>query len=166
MDQRDKGRFAQALIAMGEMYDKDVSQALAAMYFDDLALHSVDQVLEAMTAHRKDPGRGRFFPKVADLVAKLQPSQADAALLAWTEVPALLRNSRAARSSNPLTEAVVRDLGGWIALGQKSAADLVWVEKEFARRYETYAEHGVDVAEKVPQLAGDRRGLQLISGAS
>lgn len=164
MDQRDKGRFAQALVAMGEMYDKDVSQALAAMYFDDLTPYSVDQVLEAMTAHRKDGNRGRFFPKVADLIAKLQPSQAEAALLAWTEVPVLLRNSRAARSSNPITERVVQDLGGWMALGMKTATELVWIEKEFARRYETYAEHGVDAAEKVQHIEGPRGGLKLIGG--
>jgi hypothetical protein len=160
MEQRDKGRFAQALVAMGEMFDKDVSQALAVMYFDDLAPYSIDQVLGAMTAHRKDAARGRWFPKVADLVAKLQPTQGEAALLAWTEVPLQLRNSRAACSSNPITERVIQDLGGWPALGLKTTSELVWVEKEFARRYQTYAEHGTEVQ----ALPGPRNGLRLIGG--
>lgn len=164
MTEADKPAFFTLLAMTAEAYDVPaMSKARLVMMFDDLSEYRVDEIAAALKAHRKTC---KWFPKVSEIIERIRPDNAQAAMLAWSTMLPLLRNSRAARSSDPLTEAVVRDLGGWIALGQKSAAELVWVEKEFARRYETYAEHGVDAAEKVPQIAGDRRGLQLISGAS
>ena len=124
MKSQDAVNFAQALIAVGEMYDKPVSNSLARLYFDDLSQHSIESVLAALAAHRKDPDRGRFFPKVADLMSKMAPDSGQAAMLAWTEVPILLRNSRAAKSSDQITERVVQDLGGWVSLGQQSSDQL------------------------------------------
>ena len=43
-----------------------------AMYFRALAAHDLADVAVALDAHVKDPQRGRFFPKPADVVAQLQ----------------------------------------------------------------------------------------------
>ena len=72
MKSTDAVRFAEALIAVGEMYDKPVSNSLARLYFDDLADYDIEHVLSAMSAHRKDADRGRFFPKVADLIHQMK----------------------------------------------------------------------------------------------
>lgn len=161
MEQRDKPRFAEALAGMGEMYDKTVTTSLASMYFADLAEHSIDAVLGAMAAHRKDPDRGRFFPRVADVIHQINAARlnaSEAAMLAWVEVPKLLQNSRAAKAADPITERVVSDLGGWVALGRKSPSELVWIAKEFAERYAIYADRGMDVQ----ALTHERTGLRLI----
>ena len=163
MTESDKAKFF-ALIAMtAEAYDTPVlSKARLLMMFEDLAEFSLDQIATALREHRR---ACKWFPKVSEIIERIRPDTGESAVLAWSEVPRLLRNSRAARSEDPITEQVVRDLGGWIALGQKTAAELVWVEKEFVNRYAILADHGVDAAERVPQLAHQRRGLQLIGGA-
>ncbi len=73
MQEFDKKRFAEALIAMGESYDREISQAFARMYFDDLKDYPINRVLEAFSEHRRDRDRGRFFPKVSDIIDKLEP---------------------------------------------------------------------------------------------
>jgi hypothetical protein len=164
MTELDKAKFYALIAVTAEAFDTPVlSKARLALMFEDLAEFSLDQIADALRQHRRSC---KWFPKVSEIIERIRPDTAASAVLAWAEVPRLLRNSRAAQSSNPITEQVVRDLGGWIALGMKSAAELVWVEKEFVGRYEIHAEHGVDAAEKVPQLTGERRGLQLIGGGA
>ena len=48
-----------------------------AMYFRALGAASLDDVRAALDAHVKDPQRGRWFPKPADLVAQLDGLAAD-----------------------------------------------------------------------------------------
>ena len=72
MQKSESPRLAMLLTAMGEMYGKEISPALAEMYFSDLSEFSIEAIEAAMTAHRKDSDRGRFFPKVADLIDKLE----------------------------------------------------------------------------------------------
>lgn len=162
MRAEDRKRFAEIMTFMGEVYDKTFTAERLRAWFDLLQDHAIEDIELAARDHMR---ASRFMPTPAELIDRMQPNTEQTAALAWVEVPRLLRNSRAARSEDPITERVVRDLGGWIALGQKTAAELVWVEKEFVNRYGIYAEHGVDAAEKVPQLAHQRGGLQLIGGS-
>lgn len=48
-----------------------------ALYFRALAEHPLAAVRAALDAHVKDPQRGRWFPKPADLIAQLQGLAAD-----------------------------------------------------------------------------------------
>lgn len=157
MEPTDKPKFAQALIGMGEVYDRTISPAAAGIYFDDLKDYPLADVLAAFSAHRKDPDRGRFFPKVADLIAKLDVTDEQAALVAWADLLPLLLDSRNAQSPDPITERVVQDLGGWTRIGHTPTDKLVWIEKEFVKRYAVYAQHG-----DKPLLLGPRKGLKLV----
>lgn len=145
METSDKRIFAENLIGMGEVYDRKISPAAAAIYFDDLKDYPLADVLAAFSAHRKDSDRGRFFPKVADLLDKLQATTEQTAMLAWSEMLPLLKDSQRAISADPVTERVIQDLGGWTRVAHTDTDKLVWVEKEFVRRYQMYSEHGVDV---------------------
>jgi hypothetical protein len=158
MDAKDRLQFAESLIAMGELYDRDVSTSLAEMYFADLAEFPLSDVLVAFRAHKKDPERGRFFPKVADLMDKLRVSHEEAALVAWADVRLQLRNCQQARTDDPITQRAIDDLGGWYTLGRKTVDQLTWTEKEFVKRYAMYSERGTDLK----QLSGPRNGLRLV----
>lgn len=48
-----------------------------AMFFRALAAHPLEAVQAALDAHVKDPQRGRWFPKPADLIAQLQGLASD-----------------------------------------------------------------------------------------
>lgn len=145
MDANDKRIFADALIAMAEVYGKEITASLAMLYFDDLSEYPLAQVLSAFSAHRKDRDRGRWFPKVADLIDKLEGAADERGMVAWAALLPMLQDSARARSDDPITERVVKDLGGWLRLGHTSVDKLVWVEKEFVRRYQMYSEHGANL---------------------
>lgn len=159
MRTEDKQRFANLMTFMGEVYDKPIAKERMAAWFELLRDYDIDSVERAAQTHMRE---SKFMATPAELIERMKPSTEQAAMLAWVEVPTLLRNSRAAKSADPVTERVIQDLGGWVWLGQKTAQELVWIAKEFASRYEMYAQHGTDVA----AISGPRTGLRLSGGVA
>lgn len=160
-----KQAVARELVACGSIYNRPASKDLVEIYAACLADRSAEEVTAAFRNHLRDAERGQYFPKPADLIHQLnamKPSLEQAAMLAWAEVPVLLRNSRAAKSADPVTERVIQDLGGWVWLGQKTAQELVWIAKEFAQRYEMYAQYGTELE----AISGPRTGLRLAGGVA
>ena len=72
-----KQRFSQLMDELGLIYDREVSVSLKKLYWEDLPARSFAQIEAAFHAHRRDPERGRFFPKPADLIAKMQILRTD-----------------------------------------------------------------------------------------
>lgn len=66
---------AQLLIDAAMFYGKDIAQSVMNRYLDLLADVPADVIDVAIRAHQNDPDRGRFFPLVADIRAKI-PGQA------------------------------------------------------------------------------------------
>ena len=67
----DKQRFSDLLDDLGLIYDKDVSVNLKRLYWEDLGSYPITAIEVACQAHRRDRDRGRFFPKPADLLARI-----------------------------------------------------------------------------------------------
>jgi hypothetical protein len=67
----DRKDFSDLLDRLGEMYDKSVSVALKRAYWEALEPVDIEALRQAVRAHQRDIDRGRFFPKPADLLAKL-----------------------------------------------------------------------------------------------
>lgn len=142
MDNVDKTRFVQAFMAMAEIYNRELTSSLMTMYFEDLMDFSIDAVLEALRGHRRDPERGQFFPKPADLIDKLEGSSKEQALEAWPEVLRLASNSRCAVAADPISQQVVLDMGGWRRFGMVDAKELSWMQREFLERYSSTLRRG------------------------
>lgn len=72
----DKNRFFELLdltydiIGVGE--GKFISGPAKAMFFDDLAQYPIDMIEKSLTAHRRDPQRGKFTPKPADIIHQIE----------------------------------------------------------------------------------------------
>lgn len=71
MSKPDKQRFSEAMDDLGVIYDKDISVAMKRIYWDDLGQFPIDALEAAIKAHRRDSDRGRFFPRPADILARL-----------------------------------------------------------------------------------------------
>ena len=71
MSKPDKQRFSDLLDDLGLIYDKDVSVNLKRLYWEDLGGFPIAAIEAACQAHRRDRDRGRFFPKPADLLARI-----------------------------------------------------------------------------------------------
>lgn len=72
MIQSDFDQFANALDATMSYYDKPISADMTSLFFDDLADYPLEAVLAGLKLHRRNPERGQFTPKVADVVREVQ----------------------------------------------------------------------------------------------
>ena len=73
-----------------ELYGKSVSSDAKELAFKLLVRYSLTQVKQALQAHMLDPDGGRFMPKPADVVSKIQaitPNGFPGAQEAWAKFP-------------------------------------------------------------------------------
>lgn len=131
----DKLRFAKAMMMCATATDYVLSDEKISVYWNFLKDFPDDDI---ETAFLHSARTLKWFPKVSEVIELMTPkveTPEQEAIREWDRVVLALRNSGNAKSSNLLTERVVFDLGGWVPLGRKSFDNLVWVQKEFVRRY-------------------------------
>jgi len=124
----DKARFSQLMDDLALLYDKDVSVGLKRLYWDDLGHLPINVIEMAMQAHRRDPERGRFFPKPADLIDKLQilcPDGRPDADEAWAQALAVFDETASVCTTDEILEAVASASPVW-ELGDKIGARMAF----------------------------------------
>lgn len=94
MNQQDAQAFFELLDLTYDMIGvgagKIISPAAKAMFFQDLERYPLDLIAGSLAAHRQDPERGKFTPKVADIVHQIERRRKVAWLSAdeaWAQVP-------------------------------------------------------------------------------
>lgn len=70
MSAESKAIFSQLMDDLGVIYDKPISVQLKRLYWEDLEHLQIEVIESAIKKHRRDPERGRFFPKPADILEK------------------------------------------------------------------------------------------------
>lgn len=148
MKNEDKRAFFDLMMAAGEVYGREVTKPMAAIYFSALANASIEQVQEAMMAHMQNPDSGQFFPKPADLIKQMTGTtkQQDAAIedraaIAWACIERDIRRVGSYGSlklDDKQALATVKAMGGWQSICQTETSKMEWKRKEFIRMYETF----------------------------
>jgi hypothetical protein len=72
MKARDKQAFAQTLTAIADLYGKDISDAGLGIWWSALEHYSLAQIQQALSNHARDPDRGAWMPKPADVVRQIE----------------------------------------------------------------------------------------------
>lgn len=151
------GVFRDLLTDVMAYYGKDVSNFTMDVWWGALQQFDYEQVERAMQRHAVDPERGRFAPKVADVVALLQGTQTDRSAVAWGKTLEAMQSVGAYTDvvfDDPAIHAVVEDLGGWPKLCRTEMAELGYVQTAFGKAYRAYAAQ--ERFEFVRRLVGDR----------
>lgn len=132
----DSGKMAEWLSALGETFDREISDALAEVY---------SRALSDLTDDELDRGMGlvirncRFFPKPVEILEYARGGAApakDRALLAFHSV----YDGASAYSSiklDPVTAATIEAMGGWPAFCRPEQ-DEHWHRKEFVDLWVAY----------------------------
>jgi len=96
VNQTDATRFFELLDLTYDMIgsgaNKVISPAAKAMFFTDLERYPLDLIEHALAAHRLDPERGKYTPKVADISYQIERRRRVSWLSAdeaWAQVPKL-----------------------------------------------------------------------------
>lgn len=94
MNQHDASRFFELLDLTYDMIgagaNKVISPGAKAMFFQDLERYPLDLIEASLSAHRQDPERGKFTPKVSDIVYQIERRRRVSWLSAdeaWAQVP-------------------------------------------------------------------------------
>ena len=148
MKNEDKRAFFDLMMAAGEVYGREVTQPMAAIYFSALENASIEQVQEAMMAHMQNPDSGQFFPKPADLIKQMTGTtkQQDAAIedraaIAWACIERDIRRIGSygtLKLDDKQALATVKAMGGWQSICQTETSKMEWKRKEFIRMYEAF----------------------------
>lgn len=146
MQAADFEPFRKMMALTAEQYGKAMSPDLIRFYFDGLAHLPIDTVRAALNKHVRNTDTGQFMPKVADIIRACEGRTEDQAYAALVELQdAMQRHGTyiSVEFVDKITMAVVRDMGGWPALGQRDAEE--WAQfgaKDFQKRYRIYLERG------------------------
>lgn len=151
MMRRDVDVFIAELTRLTELYNRPVSEAMGALYFEAMRDYPIGDVIRAMRLHIRHPEQGRFFPKPADLIALLEGDTNSQALEAYRVLDnALLQHGvyRSVRFEDPALTATVQALGGWVEVeGRwKDREQEPYLRVDFCKLYRTYAGRSLEQA--------------------
>lgn len=143
METQHKKAFLAGLSVIAETVNRKLSKVLVRAYWACLEPYSFLEVQRAFEEVLKNPNvkNHAYFPSPSDIIAIIEGDMSSKSLLAWTEVTKAIREIGHYDSvifSDELIHAVIRDMGGWIALCQHSERELPFVQRDFERRYQVY----------------------------
>jgi len=103
--------------------------------------------------------RGKFFPRVSDIIELIEGTSEDEAELAWINLIEKIRRKGYYHSVSfhkyPAIGAVVEAMGGWIEISDMKISEKKWVKKEFIKLYPIMKRRGNYPLELVGQFELD-----------
>jgi len=131
----DEDLFRTNLTVMGELFAREVSPALAKIYWNALCGYSDDEVRGATA---KAIETLRFFPKPAELIEFIVGGKMDAerAYETWAVVMKELRDAENADFRSKATQRAIDIMGGAVYLSRLSHRELEFKKKEFIEIYD------------------------------
>ncbi len=167
MTPNDKPKFLEIIMALVATCRAEVSEALLTGYWLGLEdLHLADVQRSAVVAMRTS----KFMPTVAELreiAGSGQLTLADRAQKAWVAFESAVMRIGSYRSvcfDDPIVNAVVRSLGGWVGCCQRPESEFdTFLRKDFIAAYQSLAKAGVS-EDSAGHLAGDHERINSLRG--
>lgn len=141
--------FKSILATLNEIYDKKLSAEAQQIWWNVLKPYDAEQIANAMQRHLSDPDSGRFAPKPADFIAKIEGNSKqqdfcleDKALTEWKLIKKAIQKLGAYgqyNSDDKVAIKAIQSLGGWVALCHTPSDTLdTWKRKEFIAAYKVF----------------------------
>lgn len=156
MQESDKANFAALVTGVMDVYGSKATQASLSIWWAALQRFPFEAVRSGLSAHVQDPIAGKFAPKPADIIGKLQsmdgrPGPEEA----WSMIP------RDESSSVVWTEEMAEAFG--VANPLLNEGDQVAARMAFTERYRALVQQARDAGKPVkwmPSLGTDRLGRE------
>ena len=132
-----KEQFSVLMAGLGEVFNKPLSEAALAIYYEILKGYSFEDVHKACSGVVRTH-RYATFPAPFEILDYLETSADDKGLKAWLTVREAIRKHGYYASVDFGDQAIHRaiiELGGWQVLCSKTSGELDWIEKDFIRLY-------------------------------
>jgi hypothetical protein len=157
MDEAQYPDFCRLVGDVHKYYRADLSAFILGSWWSSFRSLALEDVTEAFERHVRDPERGRFCPKVADLVAILGGTPSERAVIAWGKVLDAMTRVGAYSDvvfDQPQIHAAVADMGGWPKLCRTELSELSFFQHRFMELFRAYSQRGTQGYPRV--LIGDR----------
>ncbi len=144
MKPADKKAFFALILSVGEMFDKGLTEPTLQLFWESLEDLGLSQVRHGVAKHLRDPKRGQFMPKPADIRRYSTGASDRDPVHAWSEVERAMTRLGAyatVQFEDSVINLIIRDMGGWPWICSRDI-DEPWTQKEFERRYEAYRDSG------------------------
>ena len=139
MSTQSELKFAQIMHVVCEYYGQTKTKEVLKIYWSILQFYDVEKIKEAIGSHLADPEDGRFFPKAAHILKKLQFSDKKYIEDAWEVIISHVSgDGRYSRHnySKDIGQAI-QDLGGWGELCRSLRTELPFLFKKFSKSIES-----------------------------
>lgn len=125
-------------------YEKAFNKQLLDLFISDLREYSADQIAMALSNHRKDPDRGRFFPKVADVVFQIEKTAEKQDIrplitIEWAKVIQAASHGRKPATDDQISIAALQLIGGVKSVGYAQPDELEKLKRAYAENYTALA---------------------------
>lgn len=138
MTEKDLDSFSTVLATACNLYGVEMTEAQLELWFELFKNYTVEEFDWATKRHLKDPDRGMFMPRPADLMRLLAGSGKSASLNAWAKVIEAMRNIGPWHSvafDDALIHRALAEIGGWTWLCSQSYDQLAFIENRFVELY-------------------------------
>ncbi len=159
MNANEQATFSKIIAAYANTLRHDISADAIEIWWRKLSRFDLFSIAKAFSDYTE---KGRFFPSPSEIISLLEPEKGGSPLLAWVEVEtAIVRHGGyvTVQFTDLVTNAVIRDLGGWPWLCQQNL-DEPWMQKEFERRYGEYHQHKVNYSTPLQGLVEQHNRLK------
>lgn len=147
----EKKQFFGILTALAEIYNRKLSVAAQDLYVRVLEKYPFEAVRRACEMYLANAsGKASYFPKPGDIVALIDGNPDDRASQAWSEVLQALERIgtyESVRFRDPIINACISELGGWVRLGELDKKAIEFLGNEFRKLYRQFYQTG-----KVPRV--------------
>jgi len=145
MKSTDAEQFRVMLTGVYAFYRQEFSDFAVGVWWEAMKPFDFAAVKDALNRHCVNPDNGQFLPKPADVVKLLGGSNLDRATLAWTKTLKAVQHVGTYESvcfDDPIINAVIHEMGGWIAMGAITEKESPFKQREFEQRYRAYRTRG------------------------
>ncbi|KAF1008974.1 MAG: hypothetical protein GAK28_00606 [Luteibacter sp.] len=166
MQPTDKPPFSALLADVMTYYRQECTQFQIDVFWAGLRMHEFEDVKRAFSLHARDPDRGQFPPRLADITRMLEGSTQTQGMRAWAKVETAVKSVGAYRSvafDDPLIHVVLMEMGGWVPLCRAAAEDLPFKAREFEHRYAAYRLRR-ELPAFPPRLIGESEAENRLNG--
>jgi hypothetical protein len=132
----DRERLLQTLAATFAYYERELTEFICTVWLEDLEGQPIDAVCEAFVRHRRDPERGQWMPKTADILRQLRGDADEAAAVAWRRVLAAAKRGGGA-FDGPEQQAL-EAIGGMRRLRLAQESETGHLRREFASAFAAF----------------------------